>query len=30
MVEEMVGLLQAEGFREHNPKKAGEIHVERW
>jgi ferredoxin--NADP+ reductase len=30
MVETMLELLQAEGFREHSPKQPGEIHLERW
>lgn len=30
MIDEMVPLLQDEGFREHSPKTAGQIHVERW
>jgi ferredoxin--NADP+ reductase len=30
MLEAMMSLLQGEGFREHSPKQAGEIHLERW
>jgi ferredoxin--NADP+ reductase len=30
MIDEMVTLLQDQGFREHSPKSAGQIHVERW
>jgi ferredoxin--NADP+ reductase len=30
MVETMLELLQADGFREHSPKQPGEIHLERW
>jgi hypothetical protein len=30
MIKEMVRLLNKEGFREHSPRKPGEIHVERF
>jgi len=30
MIDEMVDLLSEEGYREHSPKKPGEIHVERY
>lgn len=30
MIDEMVTLLQDEGFREHSSKSVGQIHVERW
>jgi len=30
MIDDMVKLLNKEGFREHNRKEPGEIHIERY
>jgi NAD(P)H-flavin reductase len=30
MIEQMVELLEAEGYREHSRREAGQIHVERY